>query len=286
MEMKKKIQELGVIGSGTMGSGIAHVSALSGFRTILIDINKELLSKSLDSIQKNLNNQMNNNQITQTEMNLAIDKIQISTDLSQVKMCDLVIEAITEDQKIKSKLFSKLDKICKESSILASNTSSISISGIGESTNRPDRVIGMHFMNPVHIMKLVEVIRGKQTSKLTASKILKISKSMNKIPIECNDSPGFLSNRILMPMINEAIFCLYEKIGSKEAIDSIMKLGMSHPMGPLALADLIGLDVCLNIINVLYSEFKDEKYMPCPLLIEMVDKGRLGKKSGQGFYNY
>tara|TARA_Y100001970_G_C14237595_1_gene862833 strand:+ start:2436 stop:3296 length:861 start_codon:yes stop_codon:yes gene_type:complete len=286
MEMKKKIQKLGVIGSGTMGSGIAHVSALSGFRTILIDINKELLSKSLDSIQKNLNNQMNNNQITQTEMNLAIDKIQISTDLSQVKMCDLVIEAITEDQKIKSKLFSKLDKICKESSILASNTSSISISGIGESTNRPDRVIGMHFMNPVHIMKLVEVIRGKQTSKLTASKILKISKSMNKIPIECNDSPGFLSNRILMPMINEAIFCLYEKIGSKEAIDSIMKLGMSHPMGPLALADLIGLDVCLNIINVLYSEFKDEKYMPCPLLIEMVDKGRLGKKSGQGFYNY
>ena len=286
MEMKKKIQELGVIGSGTMGSGIAHVSALSGFKTILIDINKELLSKSLDSIQKNLNNQMNNNQITQTEMNLAIDKIQISTDLSQVKMCDLVIEAITEDQKIKSKLFSKLDKICKESSILASNTSSISISGIGESTNRPDRVIGMHFMNPVHIMKLVEVIRGKQTSKLTASKILKISKSMNKIPIECNDSPGFLSNRILMPMINEAIFCLYEKIGSKEAIDSIMKLGMSHPMGPLALADLIGLDVCLNIINVLYSEFKDEKYMPCPLLIEMVDKGRLGKKSGQGFYNY
>ena len=278
--------KIGIIGAGTMGSGIAHVSALSGFSTVLIDINEVLVQKGLDIIKNNLNRQISKNNSIANNIDEVISKIEFSTEFSTLKSCDLIIEAITEDFKLKSELFIKLDKICHYKTILASNTSSISITKIAACTQRPNQVIGMHFMNPVPIMKLVEVIKGESTSDNTKKIVLEVAKKMGKIPIECNDSPGFISNRILMPMINEAIFCLYEGVGTPEAIDSIMKTGMAHPMGPLRLADLIGLDVCLNIINVMYSEFNDNKYSPCPLLIEKVNQGHLSKKNGIGFYNY
>jgi len=278
--------KIGIIGAGTMGSGIAHVSALSGFSTVLIDINEGLVQKGLDIIKNNLNRQISKKNNIVTNIDEVISKIEFSTEFSTLKSCNLIIEAINEDFKLKSELFIKLDKICNHKTILASNTSSISITKIALSTKRPSQVIGMHFMNPVPIMKLVEVIKGESTSDNTKRIVLEVAKKMGKIPIECNDSPGFISNRILMPMINEAIFCLYEGVGTPEAIDSIMEIGMAHPMGPLRLADLIGLDVCLNIINVMYSEFNDNKYSPCPLLIEKVHQGHLGKKNGIGFYNY
>ena len=229
---------------------------------------------------------MKKEKISQADMDISLEKIEIGTDYAKVSACDLVVEAATENEEIKLDIFKDLDHICQQSTILATNTSSISITKIARATNRPEQVIGMHFMNPVPIMKLVEIVRGKKTDDTTTSEVVALSEKMGKIPIKCNDSPGFISNRILMPMINEAIFCLEEGVGSPEAIDSIMKLGMAHPMGPLTLADLIGLDVCLNIINVLFSDFGNDKYKPCPLLVKMVEDGHLGRKSGKGFYDY
>ena len=280
------MNKIGVIGAGTMGNGIAHVSALSGFETILMDIKDEFIDRGLVAIHKNMERQVKKEKISQTDMDSSLERIDITTDYAKVSACDLVVEAATENEEIKLDIFKELDTLCQQSTILASNTSSISITKIASVTHRPEQIIGMHFMNPVPIMKLVEIVRGKETDDITTSEVVDLSERMGKIPIKCNDSPGFVSNRILMPMINEAIFCLQEGVGTPEAIDAIMKLGMAHPMGPLTLADLIGLDVCLNIINVLYTDFEDKKYRPCPLLIKMVKDGHLGRKSGKGFYDY
>ena len=281
-----KIEKIGVIGAGTMGNGIAHVSALSAFDTVLVDVKDEFVQRGFDTIQKNMDRQVKKEKISQSELEASMNRITLSTDYNQLSACDLIIEAATENKDIKLNIFKELDNICKSETILASNTSSISINKIASVTQRPDKVIGMHFMNPVPIMKLVEIVKGSETDDSITKCIADLSEKMGKIPVECNDSPGFVSNRILMPMINEAIFCLDEGVGTPEAIDTIMKLGMAHPMGPLSLADLIGLDVCLSIINVLYSDFGDEKYCPCPLLVKMVESGELGRKTGKGFYNY
>ena len=281
-----KIEKIGVIGAGTMGNGIAHVSALSGFDTVLMDVKDEFVQRGFDTIQKNMDRQVKKEKISQSELEASMNRITLSTDYNQLSACDLIIEAATENKDIKLNIFKELDNICKSETILASNTSSISINKIASATQRPDKVIGMHFMNPVPVMKLVEIVKGSETDDSITKCIADLSEEMGKIPVECNDSPGFVSNRILMPMINEAIFCMDEGVGTPEAIDTIMKLGMAHPMGPLSLADLIGLDVCLSIINVLYSDFEDEKYRPCPLLVKMVESGELGRKTGKGFYNY
>ena len=281
-----RVKKIAVIGAGTMGNGIAHVSALTGFDTILMDIKDEFVERGLNTIRTNLERQVKKEKISQSDMDGALKLIRTTTVNTDLSDCDLVVEAATENQDIKLNIFKELDQICKNEAILASNTSSISITKIASATNRQNQVIGMHFMNPVPVMKLVEVVRGKETDDNTAEKIKELSEKMGKIPVECNDSPGFISNRILAPMINEAVYCLHEGVGTPEAIDNIMKLGMSHPMGPLTLGDLIGLDICLDIINVLHNDFGDEKYRPCPLLEKMVAEGNLGRKSGKGFYNY
>jgi len=278
--------KIAVIGSGTMGNGIAHVAAQSGFRTLLIDVNQEQLNKALSTIEKNLDRQINKELISESDKQNILKNISNNTDIKSCKDMDLVIEAVPEKYDLKVSIFKQLDDVCKESTILASNTSSISISNLGNQTKRSENIIGMHFMNPVPIMKLVEVIKTIHTSDNTLKTIIDVSKKMKKIPVECNDYPGFVSNRILMPMINEAIFCLEQNVAEKEAIDDIMKLGMAHPMGPLELADFIGLDVCLDIMDVLWIGFNDSKYRPCTLLKKMVSSGLLGRKSGRGFYTY
>ena len=280
------MKKIGVIGAGTMGTGIAHVSALSGFDVTLVDIEQNLLEHSLTSIKNGLKRQVDKGKISQEEMNTALGRIQTITEMKSLSSEDIVIEAATENKEVKISIFSELDTFCPEKTILASNTSSISISLIASATNRPEKVIGMHFMNPVSIMKLVEIIRGKLTSDETTKKVKNLVEMLNKIPVECNDSSGFVSNRILMPMINEAVFCLADGVATAEAIDKIMTLGMAHPMGPLTLADLIGLDICLAIMEVLHRDMGDNKYRPCPLLEEMVSAGNLGRKTGQGFYSY
>ena len=280
------MKKIGVIGAGTMGTGIAHVSALSGFDVTLVDIEQNLLEHSLTSIKKGLKRQVDKGKISQEEMNTALGRIQTITKMKTLSSEDIVIEAATENKEVKISIFSELDTFCPEKTILASNTSSISISLIASATNRPEKVIGMHFMNPVSIMKLVEIIRGKLTSDETTEKVKNLVEVLNKTPVECNDSSGFVSNRILMPMINEAVCCLADGVATAEAIDKIMTLGMAHPMGPLTLADLIGLDICLAIMKVLHRDMGDNKYRPCPLLEEMVSAGNLGRKTGQGFYSY
>jgi 3-hydroxybutyryl-CoA dehydrogenase len=276
-----------VIGSGTMGNGIAHVFALSGYKVSLVDINQAALDKAMATIDKNLERQLSKNAITAEQKSGTLSNITATTGLeAAAREADLVIEAATENSTIKLDLFRQLDEYCKADAILASNTSSISITRIASATKRADKVIGMHFMNPVPVMKLVEVIRGYATSDETTKKIFELSKELGKIPVEVNDYPGFVANRILMPMINEAIYSLYEDVAGVEEIDNVMKLGMSHPMGPLQLADFIGLDVCLFIMNVLFEGFGNPKYAPCPLLKNMVMAGHLGAKSGEGFYKY
>ncbi len=277
---------IGVIGSGTMGNGIAHVFARAGYRVILVDSSQTALDKGLAMISTNLEREVAKNKISASDKSAAFSRISPSADIKSTKNADFIIEAIIENFDAKLKILKELDAITSPHVILASNTSSISITRMASGTQRPDRVIGMHFMNPVPVMTLVEVVRGLATSDETCQKTIELVKSLQKTPVEVNDYPGFVSNRVLMPMINEAVYCVMEGVGSPEAVDSIMKLGMNHPIGPLALADLIGLDVCLSILEVLQSGLGDPKYRPCPLLRRMVDAGQLGRKSGQGFYKY
>jgi 3-hydroxybutyryl-CoA dehydrogenase len=280
------IRTIGVVGAGQMGSGIAHVAAGSGFTVLLADLEGPYLEKARASIERNLDREVAKGKRAPQEKAAALERITTSPVLSGFAEADIVIEAVVEDEAVKKDLLRKLDSICPERTILASNTSSISITRLAATTGRPDRFIGMHFMNPVPVMALVEVIRGIATSDETAARIEALARTMGKTPILCNDSPGFISNRVLMPMINEAIEALREGVGTREAIDGIMKLGMNHPMGPLTLADFIGLDTCLAILRVLQGGFGDPRYRPSPLLVRMVDAGWLGKKSGRGFYEY
>jgi 3-hydroxybutyryl-CoA dehydrogenase len=281
------MKNIAVIGSGTMGNGIAHVFAQNGYKVALIDINQDALTRALATITKNLDRLIKKEKISDADKEATLANITNYTSISKgVAEADLVIEAATENPDIKFKIFKELDEICKPECILASNTSSISITKIAAQTKRPEQVIGMHFMNPVPIMKLVEIIRGYKTSDEVTKTIMETSKSLGKAPVEVNDYPGFVANRILMPMINEAIITLNEGIAGVEEIDTVMKLGMAHPMGPLQLADFIGLDVCLSIMEVLYEGLGNDKYAPCPLLVNMVTAGNLGVKSGEGFYSW
>lgn len=281
------MKNIAVIGAGTMGNGIAHVFAQNGFKVNLIDISEEALQKALATISKNLDRMISKEKITPSDKTATLENITTHTDLnSGVANVELVVEAATENVDLKLKIFEQLSTATPENVILASNTSSISITKIASVTNRPDKVIGMHFMNPVPVMKLVEVIRGYATSDTVTEQIMALSKSLKKVPVEVNDYPGFVANRILMPMINEAIITLHEGVAGVEEIDTVMKLGMAHPMGPLQLADFIGLDVCLSILNVMYEGFGNPKYAPCPLLVNMVTAKKLGVKSGEGFYSW
>jgi 3-hydroxybutyryl-CoA dehydrogenase len=281
------MKNITVIGSGTMGNGIAHTFAQFGYNVNLIDVNEQALQKAIQTISKNLDRQVAKGSLSEDEKAKTLSNIKTFTDLkTAVQNADLVVEAASENVKIKLEIFKQLDEFCKPETILASNTSSISITTIAAVTKRADKVIGMHFMNPVPVMKLIEVIRGYSTSDSVCSLIMETSKKLNKIPVEVNDYPGFVANKILMPMINEAIITLYEGVAGVEEIDTVMKLGMAHPMGPLQLADFIGLDVCLNILRVLQDGFGNPKYAPCPLLVNMVTAGHLGAKSGKGFYIY
>ncbi len=275
-----------VIGGGTMGNGIAHTAAASGFEVTLVEVGQDLLDRAMSTISANLQRGVDKGKMSADEKQGVLKRIRPTTDVQTIRDADIVIEAIVENPGAKTQLFKQLDEITQPKTILASNTSSISITKIAAVTKRPDKVIGMHFMNPVPVMTLVEVIRGIATSDETYRHVEDLAKKMGKTAIEVNDSPGFISNRVLMPMINEAIFAMYEGVATAESIDGVMKLGMNHPMGPLALADFIGLDVCLAILRVLEDGFGDPKYRPCPLLVKMVDAGWLGKKSGRGFYRY
>lgn len=276
----------GVVGSGTMGAGIAQVTARAGFDVIMRDVAEEFLARGMSAIDKSLQRDVDKERLSADEKSAIMARIKTTTDIGALRDAFIVVEAVTEDLGVKTEVFKTLDEVTNADAILASNTSSISITKLATVTQKPDKVIGMHFMNPVPMMKLIEIIRGAATTDQTYEKIRALSEQLGKIPLECQDSPGFISNRVLMPMINEAIFALYEGVATRESIDGIMKLGMNHPMGPLTLADFIGLDVCLAIMNVLHDGFGDSKYRPCPLLKRYVDAGWLGKKSGRGFYEY
>lgn len=281
------IQNVTVIGAGTMGNGIAHVFAQSGFNVTLVDIKQEFLDKALATIKSNLDRQVKKAVITEADASATLGRITTSTDMAAAaKASDFIVEAATENYELKTKIFKTLDENAKEGVILATNTSSISVTMLAATTSRAERVIGMHFFNPVPVMKLIEIIRGIKTTDEVYATVKELSEKLGKTPVEVNDFPGFVSNRILMPMINEAIYCVMEGVAKPEDIDTVMKLGMAHPMGPLALADFIGLDVCLAIMNVLHEGLGDTKYRPSPLLKKMVAAGMLGKKSGQGFYKY
>jgi 3-hydroxybutyryl-CoA dehydrogenase len=281
-----EIQTIGVVGAGTMGHGIAQVAAQAGYQVVLVDVAPEALARGVAQIGKGLGRLVEKGKLPAEERDAALARVQPAGELAALADADLVVEAVVERQDVKEKVLGDLDRTCSPETILATNTSSISITRLAAATRRPEKVIGMHFMNPVPLMQLVEVIRGLATSQETYDAVEVASRRMGKTPVEVHDAPGFVSNRVLMPMINEAIFCLYEGVGKAEAIDAVMKMGMNHPMGPLALADLIGLDVCLDILRVLLDGFGDPKYRPCPLLVKMVDAGYLGRKSGRGFYTY
>lgn len=280
------IERAGVIGAGTMGNGIAHVFARSGYQVILCDIEQKFLDRGVATIAKNLDRELAKNKISEAQKSETLKRIEVTVDRARLSACDFIVEAASEKLEVKSELFRDLDRICRPEVILASNTSSISITKLGAATRRPQKVIGMHFFNPVPVMKLVEIVRGLATSNETFQTVRELAVKLEKAPVEVNDAPGFVSNRVLMPLLNEAMYTVMEGVATPEAVDEVFKLGMNHPMGPLTLADFIGLDVCLDIMRVMHNGLGDPKYRPCPLLVKMVDAGWLGRKSGRGFYNY